>query len=51
MVSCNANVFTGHLLDAVDDTTMFIICMLADLVNEIAFCPSLRASAKNRILE
>jgi bacteriorhodopsin len=41
----------GYLMGAVEDSTLNLVYNLADLVNKIAFCLAIWASAKNSTLE
>jgi len=43
--------FFGYLMGAVEDSTLNLVYNLADLVNKIAFCLAIWASAKNSTLE
>merc|ERR1712196_753216 len=43
--------FVGFLMGAVEDSTLNLVYNLADLVNKIAFCLAIWASAKNSTLE
>ena len=43
--------FFGYLMGSVEDSTLNMVYNLADLVNKIAFCLAIWASAKNSTLE